>query len=233
MMRFLCLVACMKRLDEFEKELRSRTQNIKDMLDDFGKLQTKVMGALDNITSSGSTYVRWGRSTCPTVDGVSRIYEGFAAGTGHLVSGGGANYICLPKVPELATSVMTAQYTSTIHGAEYQTHSSTLHSSIFDQEVPCAVCRTTVSTTVMIPGRLACFDGWKMQYRGFLMAERDIHPNNKQFVCVDENPEIAEGSSNANEDGGLFHFQFPKCGSLKCPPYTERFAMSCVVCSKE
>ncbi|KAH3706658.1 hypothetical protein DPMN_066046 [Dreissena polymorpha] len=120
----------MKRLDVFDKELRSKTQNIQDMLDDFGKLHTKVMVVLDNITSSGSTYVRWGRSTCPTVDGVSRIYEGFAAGTSYAISGGGANYICLPKVPELATSVMTAQYTSTIHGAEYQTHSSTLHSSL-------------------------------------------------------------------------------------------------------
>ena len=50
--------------------------------------------------NGGITYTIWGKSTCPTGTGREEVYSGIAAGSMHTQSGGGANYLCLPKVPE-------------------------------------------------------------------------------------------------------------------------------------
>ena len=48
--------------------------------------------------SGGVVYTRWGRKSCPT--GAQLLYEGIAGGGHYTHSGGGANYVCLPKVPQ-------------------------------------------------------------------------------------------------------------------------------------
>ena len=50
--------------------------------------------------SGGATYIRWGKSSCPSVQGTEMVYTGIAAATFYTQSGGGANYLCMPKVPE-------------------------------------------------------------------------------------------------------------------------------------
>ena len=48
--------------------------------------------------SGGATYIRWGKSSCPTSS--EEVYSGIAAGSHYSHSGGGTNYLCMPKVPE-------------------------------------------------------------------------------------------------------------------------------------
>ena len=43
------------------------------------------------------TYIRWGRTTCPEVEGTEMIYEGVMAGSWYHHTGGGANHLCLTK----------------------------------------------------------------------------------------------------------------------------------------
>jgi len=50
--------------------------------------------------SSGSTYVRWGRMTCPSTSEL--VYDGYAGGGYHGEQGLGTTYLCLP--PRLGTT---------------------------------------------------------------------------------------------------------------------------------
>ena len=50
--------------------------------------------------NGGITYIRWGKSTCPTGTGREIVYSGITAGSIFNQVGGGSNYLCLPKVPE-------------------------------------------------------------------------------------------------------------------------------------
>ena len=45
---------------------------------------------------AGATYVRWGRTTCPTGNETELLYVGRAAGSRYTQKGGGANLLCLP-----------------------------------------------------------------------------------------------------------------------------------------
>ncbi|XP_052275863.1 uncharacterized protein LOC127875086 [Dreissena polymorpha] len=182
-------------------------------------------------SSTGATYIRWGRASCPFSNN-SLVYHGFASGTDLASYGGAADFQCLHADPELETVVTRADYRSNIVGSEYSSHGATALSSLADFEVPCAVCFTNATTTLMIPARKTCYSGWKLEYRGFLMAERDLHHNNKQYTCVDKDAEAAQGSSSANIDGATFQFVFPSCGTLKCSPYNSASALACVFCYK-
>ena len=56
--------------------------------------------------SGGVVYIRWGRTTCPNT--ITELL--IAGGNFWDHSGGGANYLCLPKVPQyLSTTVPSGQ----------------------------------------------------------------------------------------------------------------------------
>jgi len=97
----------------------------------------------------GSTYVRWGRTSCPSTSEL--VYEGYAGGGSYGHTGTGTNYLCLPKDPQWAPDT-TPAYKGFVHGAEYQTHDSFLD-GLKDNDVPCAVCKTNSSNVLMIPAR--------------------------------------------------------------------------------
>ena len=48
-------------------------------------------------TGGGLTYVRWGRTTCPNVPGISHLYDGITASSSYSTKGGGSNYLCVTK----------------------------------------------------------------------------------------------------------------------------------------
>ena len=56
---------------------------------------------------AGATYVRWGRTSCPTELGTQLLYAGRAAGPHHYHQGGGANLLCLPDVPDYLYTLCT------------------------------------------------------------------------------------------------------------------------------
>ena len=119
--------------------------------------------------TGGVTYVRWGKSSCPSVTGTELVYAGRAAGTFWNKQGGGSNYLCLPDVPQYTLRYTAgSQSYSEIHGTEYEVPIAGTH----HHNVPCAVC--SVSTRVgvlMIPARTSCPTGWTREYYGYLMSQ--------------------------------------------------------------
>ena len=67
------------------------------------KGETGIQGPPGPI-SGGALYTRWGKTTCPGTPGTELVYSGLAGGSLFTYSGGGANYLCLPKTPEYLVS---------------------------------------------------------------------------------------------------------------------------------
>lgn len=81
--------------------------------------------------------------------------QGQAGGMKHDVVGGGVNTLCLPNDPENGHAYSYPN--DLLYGSEYEIASpsktSGLSSSLFQKEVPCAVCRRRqASSVIMIPG---------------------------------------------------------------------------------
>ena len=181
------------------------------------------------------TYIRWGKSSCPSVTGTELVYAGRAGGSNHNSQGGGAEKLCLPLDPDyidVARST-SANLISTLHGAEYQTHNGPLR-SILDHNVPCAVCyASTRVAMIMIPAKTQCPSSWTREYYGYLMTERE-HQNHHRssFDCVDVNPDVVPGGG-PNTNGALFQHVVASCSrGLQCPPYQANRVVSCAVCTK-
>ncbi|XP_052066713.1 short-chain collagen C4-like isoform X1 [Mytilus californianus] len=182
-------------------------------------------------SNTGVTYVRWGNTTCPT--GVELVYKGQVGGNEHQNKGGGVNYLCLPNDPENGQHQPYSN--DQVYGGEYQLNSSMKPSgwsvSNDNKEVPCAVCfKKRKSVILMIPGRKTCYKGWTSEYHGYLMSDHTGH-NKKDYACVDINAEPLDNKK-GNENGALFYPLRTKCGSLRCPPYTNEADVLCVVCTK-
>ena len=81
----------------------------------------------------------------------------------------------------------------------------------------------------MIPARLECYEGWHLEYSGYLMTSNQGHKRS-DMKCVDANPEKIPGQSGGS-DGDLFYF-VEVSGTIPDPPYTRGVELTCVVCTK-
>ena len=187
-------------------------------------------------SSGGSIYTRWGKSSCPEVEGTELVYSGITGGTFYNEEGGGANYLCMPKDPEY-----TLRYRggvtghAHVHGSEYDYPLQGTH----NHNVPCAVCCVSPrSKILMIPAKTSCPPNWTREYYGYIMTEfRGVHNNNirgrTMFECVDKDQESLPGGGTTNTDGVLFHHVEAVCNTgLPCPPYNNEKELNCVVCTK-
>jgi hypothetical protein len=154
------------------------------------------------------------------------------------VSGGGSNYLCLPKDPIWGAYNESVEKISKLYGAEYQNPLSldlgnNNGQSLFQHDVPCVVCQSQTKTAVvMIPARNQCYSGWYPEYAGYLMTARsDAAIGRTEFICMDGSPEAVPGGD-ANLNGAQFLNVEGVCGALPCPPYVARRDITCVVCSK-
>ena len=164
---------------------------------------------------------------------IHKLFPGYAAGQRYIHSsyatrfGGPSNKLCMPHDPE--PSNITTRGTSLLYGSEYE--ENILASDSANEDVPCAVCRsTTTQTSIMIPGRVTCYSGWKKEYNG-LIASGHLGETASSYVCLDKKIEYTP-SGKTNDNGALFYMTSMVCGSLSCPPYYENKAVNCVVCSK-
>lgn len=144
-------------------------------------------------------------------------------------SGSAAEYICLPPDPDFQkTSGYNGGYNGYMYGAEYE---STFFGTP-NEDVPCAVCRKTRSTSIlMVPGKNKCYNGWNTEYHGYLASGEYDHAAASSYVCVDSYPEYLNAGVR-NDDGKLFYPVLAQCGALQCPPYVNNYPLTCVVCSK-
>ena len=134
----------------------------------------------------GVTYIRWGRTSCPTVNGTEDVYNGITAGSYYTNTGGGSNYICMVREGKYHPGAVTRASGSHIYGTQYQTDGNALN-SLHDHIIPCAACHvTTRSVQLMIPGTDQCPGGWTSEYTGWLMSEHHNHRGRTMYVCVDK-----------------------------------------------
>ncbi|XP_045204631.2 short-chain collagen C4-like isoform X3 [Mercenaria mercenaria] len=181
-------------------------------------------------TGSGSVYVRSGRNLCP--EHATAIYNGYIAGNKYDKSGSGSDSVCLPSDPVWSNySDGDDRNRGFIYGTEFDEEGTNIFGySVFQQDIPCAVCRTKKSALVMIPARAICYPGWKEEYSGYLMSAYHTHPGSHNHICVDSDPEfVARGSNNDNQH--ILYLMEAQCGSLPCPPYVQGRELTCVVCS--
>ena len=180
------------------------------------------------------TYIRWGKSSCPTIPGTQLVYAGRAGGTSYATQGGGAEKLCLPLDPDYINAPQSTSTTrfSTLYGAEYQTHNGP-HHNIFNQNVPCAVCyASTRVAMIMVPAKTQCPSSWTREYYGYLMTERENPSHHRSsFDCVNVNPDVVPGGV-ADTNGALFQYVIATCNGLQCPPYQANRVVSCAVCTK-
>ena len=200
-----------------------------------GERGPKGMQGPPGPVGSGVTYIRWGNSSCPGVMYTMLVYSGIVGGSFYTQLGGGANYLCLPEVPEYSSTLKYlsgVQSRSPIHGAEYE---HPVQTSRQDFNVPCALCHVpTRATQIMIPAKSSCPSSWTREYYGYLMSEHKTHKRST-FVCMDESMEGIPGSQADNTNGATFHHTEATCGTgLPCTNlYNNHQELNCVVCTKQ
>ncbi|VDI83591.1 Hypothetical predicted protein [Mytilus galloprovincialis] len=172
------------------------------------------------------TYTVWGRKECP--NNSSLVYSGSVGGSYYAHSGAAADYLCMPPDPHYRKKTPHGQH-AILYGGEYDSY---FIPNADGHDVPCAVCRRKrVSTVLMIPGKDTCYQGWNIEYYGYLNAHDYRFSAAASYVCMHVHPEFRRGGRH-NYEGKLFHPVIGSCGSLPCPPYVNGYPLTCVVCSK-
>lgn len=183
--------------------------------------------------NGGVVFTRWGKKTCPS--NAELVHSGYVGGSLYNNRGAAVEPLCLPREPEWGVyRDGTDGQKAYIYGAEYQTNTISGYMRNFhDHDVPCAVCLIPKKSIVkMFPAKKTCYEGWTLEYKGYLMAGYFNHPAATSYTCVDEHPDTIHGGRR-NEDGYLFYQVEAICGSLKCPPYVRGRELVCAVCSKD
>ncbi|CAG2232291.1 unnamed protein product [Mytilus edulis] len=160
---------------------------------------------------------------------LQQILSSLGGGGYYSHKGRSATPVCVPHDPDLG-HVSSAGYFANIYGMEYD--DAEFGANMMSQDVPCAVCRAMHKTSViMVPGKLSCVKGWKMEYKGILASGHYDDAGASSYICMDHSVEVLEGGAK-NENGYKLFPVKAFCGSLKCPPYVQNSIFNCVVCSK-
>ena len=180
-------------------------------------------------STGGAIYTRWGKSSCPIVEGTELVYSGITGGTQYNQRGGGANHLCMPKDP-----MYTLNHRGGVNGYAhvYGTEYEQPIQGTDDHDIPCAVCYTfTRPTVLMIPAKAICPPNWTREYYGYLMTARKKH-NRSMFECIDKDQESLPGSHHNTNGARLYHVEADCHTGLPCPPYNKEKELNCVVCTK-
>ena len=182
----------------------------------------------------GATYIRWGRTICPDIEGTELLYSGRAAGADHNQRGSGSNHLCLTDEPEfLEVTAGNQDLRSFLYGTEYEAlDTPPAFSAIHNHNVPCVACYTSVrGGKIIVPGTIVCPSSWTREYYGYIMANYYGH-HRSTFECVDADAESIPGSA-ADTNGALLYFtELRGCAGINCPPYTSGNELTCAVCTK-
>lgn len=197
------------------------------------------LGVMINNASAinGVVYTRWGRTVCPT-DNLF-IYRGTAVGSYYSSYGGGSNYLCLVTDPMWGLYNASVSKSVELYGAEFVnptafTSENADGINLNYQNVPCALCQSPRPATVMIPGRNLCYDGWTLEYAGYLVANSASSSSYQrtEFICVDQSPEVIPGGGTSESGADMYNVEVVCGTSIFCPPYVTGREITCVVCTK-
>ena len=184
------------------------------------------------LPGGGTTYIHWGRTTCPTGQGTELVYSGRAGATQHLHKGGAANYLCMPDNPDHSLFQSGVQTNNYVTGVEYYYRGLPSLSSINYHNVPCALCYVaTRSVSVTIPAKTVCPTNWTLEYIGYLMSEF-YTGYRTMYECVDKEPESVPGLNSSSNPTAYFTLVEPYCSGLSCAPYDDEKELTCAVCTR-
>ena len=178
------------------------------------------------------TYTRWGSRTCPS--GTDLVYSGVTGGHPYNITGGGANFLCMPLDPEYNLKHKPeVQGHAYISAVGYRSHICGIDESL----VACAICQVRGKcTSIMIPAKTTCPDTWRREYYGYLMSgySATTGRNRYMYECIDKDMDTLLHYQN-RQWGELLHHVEAKCGrGLECSSskYNSVKEINCVVCSK-
>lgn len=175
------------------------------------------------VPGCGLVYTRWGKSSCPSTAETVLMYNGMMSSSGHDVTGGGANYLCISSSLEFDAENSFSIYSSFLRNTLYKGMASSNYGSE-DKAAVCAVCYTPArSAKLMLPGKRQCPTDWTKEYTGYLMSGYDSHNHTSVFECIDEDLEGRLNTSSTNNVAYLYHTT-SKDSSYK--------SITCVVCTK-
>ncbi|XP_070174281.1 uncharacterized protein [Littorina saxatilis] len=212
-----------RRSDDVGPVISHMTQQITEMT---AEIQALKNANVENVQARGTTYVRWGHSSCPGTSDM--IYSGIIGGSHQKSVGGAGNHLCMTSHPVFDTH---AQPSLNGHAYVYGSEYDICPEAGCDTTPACAVCRVPHSSSVVIPGTNACTVGWTKEYSGYIMAGYPGYPGSSEFICVDSEIVHVHGSQ-TNDDENDLYYTHAKCGALPCPPYEDEKIVTCVVCSK-
>ena len=152
---------------------------------------------------------------------------GQATGKYYSHYGSGTNILCMNTTESDAyTRHSVSSYPGLISGLEYY-HTSTQSGHI----IPCAICVSHHKSTLMIPNKSTCPDGWTQEYHGALASAPDYSSSYfaSEYICLDDSMESFASGSGA--DTYLTYVQY-QCGNLKCNGVSNGNIPACSVCSK-
>ena len=175
------------------------------------------------------TYTRWGSRICP--NGADLVYTGVTGGNIWNITGGGANFLCMPMDPEYElphipgvrghVAISAVGYGFPIRGG---------HGTL----AACSVCQVNNrSTVIMIPAKANCPTTWNREYYGYLMTQ--LHLGQRyMYECIDKEMDTIRGFQNDQYGVFLFHVEAVCNKGLVCETgkYSNVKEMNCVVCSK-
>ncbi|VDI84112.1 Hypothetical predicted protein [Mytilus galloprovincialis] len=217
--------------------LEKKLQDMRQLLSTKSGIEklTEIENQQLKLQDKGVTYIRWGKTKCDGSN-TETIYSGQVGGGHQTHSGASVNYICLPNNPDVAHPLKSHDHYGYLYEAEFEVFDFNqpqgIRSGIGQHEVACSACLTKGKlSSILIPGKKTCYNGWTKEYEGILMSGYHGHAVASEFVCVDRDTEAIAGGSK-NENGRLFYPVKTRCGSLKCPPYAADTEVLCFVCSK-
>jgi len=147
--------------------------------------------------SAVTTYTRWGANSCP--DKSKMLYDGFMANGRYNEPGGGADFQCLPRGPEYNAKVGWRDVNSaTLYVTDFYTASlpaGGTYRKVNYFDASCSVCEVPSSAVLTIPGSQKCPTGYERQYKGMMFAGRAQDNHIEEYVCVDDAPVGARGTS--------------------------------------
>ncbi|XP_062586375.1 uncharacterized protein LOC134247980 [Saccostrea cucullata] len=228
-----------QNVEELIYDVQTLKNEVARLKEENVNIQTNFGNSSEALAKNeGALYTRWGRSECPENE-TELVYQGFVGGSYYLHQGGSVNYICLPYDPTWGKyNDVLNNDNQNLHGVEYAGNSINISGTPFDGQlrghgVPCAVCRSTKRRSVLrIPGRNKCYNGWHLEYAGYLMADKFTHASATEYACVDEFPEKSR-TGPVSKGGKYFYPVEAHCGySLQCPPYVHGREITCAICTK-
>ena len=177
-----------------------------------------------------ATYVRWGRTTCPT--GVSSpVYAGWMLGPHNGHGGGPVEYQCADETPEWSPYARSSDSNGHLfYSVEFENTGHTQMDALVNREVRCAVCEVQASTSLMIPAQTSCPAGWTKQYQGVLAGGYFTHSAQTKVVCMDDNPESWNSATN-HDQGRIFSAEIERNSGVPAA-YLQDYEPACVVCTR-